>query len=184
MNEINYCHRCGGRMEQRTPPGDNAPRAVCTQCGHIHYLNPKIVNACIIEHRGQILLGRRSIAPREHCWNVPAGFMENGESTHEGARREVREELCAEVKNIELFGVYNILTRDQVHVYFRAELDGESFAAGAETSEVKLFKPDELPWDEMAFPVGIQALERYCRERLDRRFSVLEQDIHIDYTLI
>ena len=184
MPEIKFCNMCGAAVQYQQPEGDNAQRAVCTQCQHIQYENPKIVNACIIEHEGKILLGKRTIPPREGFWNVPAGFMENGESTRAGAIREVREEVCAEIADMQLFGVYNIIQRNQVHVYFRGHLKGTHFAAGAETSEVKLFAPQEIPWDRIAFPVGITAMKRYVEEMKTGEFSIIEDDIIIDYEML
>ena len=184
MGHIQFCNMCGSAVNYQQPPGDNVDRAVCTNCGHIHYENPKIVNACILEHEGKILLGKRTIPPREGFWNVPAGFMENGESTRSGAIREIREEVCAEIVDIQLFGVYNIIQRNQVHVYFRGHIKDGKFAAGAETSEAKLFAPDEIPWDRIAFPVGITALKRYVSEMKTGVFSIIEDDIIIDYEML
>lgn len=178
---IKHCNLCGHTTEQVIPEGDDKPRAVCTHCGHIQYQNPKIVNACIVEHEGKILLGKRTIEPRSGCWNVPAGFMENGESTRNGAIREVKEEVLADLKNVTLFGVYNIIQRNQVHVYFRGELAHPHFGAGAETSAAQLFAPEDIPWDELAFPVGITALKRYIREMKTGDFTIQEEDIVIDY---
>lgn len=179
--DIKYCNQCGAEVKYQIPDGDDKPRAVCQSCSFIQYENPKIVNACIVEHEGKILLGKRTIEPRSGCWNVPAGFMENGEATRFGAMREVKEEVLAELKDVTLFGVYNIIQRNQVHVYFRGQLAHPHFGAGAETSEAKLFAPEDIPWDELAFPVGITALKRYVKEMKTREFSIQEEDIVIDY---
>lgn len=182
--KIKFCNQCGEKVKYQVPDGDDKPRAMCQVCDLIQYENPKIVNACIIEHEGKILLGKRTIEPRAGYWNVPAGFMENGEATSAGAIREVREEVLAEVNDVTLFGVYNIIQRNQVHVYFRGTLAGTRFGAGAETSEAKLFLPEDLPWDKMAFPVGITALKRYVKEMPNDEFSIKEEDIIIDYDLL
>jgi len=181
---IKFCNQCGRQVKYQKPEGDEELRAVCQSCFHIQYENPLIVNACIIEHEGRILLGKRTIEPRKNCWNVPAGFMENGESTRLGAIREVKEEVLATVKNLELFGVYNIVQRSQVHIYFRAQLDSPHFAAGAETSDAQLFLPEDIPWDTLAFPVSITALKRYIEEMKTGNFSIKEEDILIDYEML
>lgn len=178
---IKFCCLCGAETINKKPDGDDKIRAVCSKCQHVHYQNPKVVNACIIEHQGKILLGKRTIEPRKGCWNVPAGFMENGESTRCGAIREVREEVCAELESVTLFGVYNIINRNQVHIYFRAKLKGTQFAAGAETSQAALFAPEQIPWNNLAFPVSITALERYIKEMPSQDFSIKEEDILLDY---
>ena len=182
--QIKFCNQCGQEVKYQIPPGDDKPRAICQSCFLIQYENPKIVNACIVEHEGKILLGKRTIEPRKGYWNIPAGFMENGEATSSGAIREVKEEVLADLKNVTLFGVYNIIQRNQVHVYFRAELAHDYFGAGAETSEAKLFAPEDIPWDHLAFPVGITALKRYLKEMPSGDFSIKEEDIIIDYELL
>jgi ADP-ribose pyrophosphatase YjhB (NUDIX family) len=181
---IKFCNQCGHDVEYQIPDGDDKPRAICQRCFHIQYENPKIVNACIVEHEGKILLGKRTIEPRKGFWNVPAGFMENGEATRSGAIREVREEVLADLKNVTLFGVYNIIQRNQVHVYFRAELAHDAYGPGAETSDARLFAPEDIPWDRLAFPVGITALKRYIKEMPGGDFSIKEEDIIIDYDLL
>lgn len=181
---IKYCNQCGHSVKYEKPEGDDQLRAVCQNCFYIQYENPLIVTGCIIEHEGRILLGKRTIEPRKNCWNIPAGFLENGESTQDGAIREVKEEVLTEVKNIQLFGVYSIIQRSQVHIYYRAELDSSDFGAGAETSEARFFKPEDIPWDNLAFPVNITALKRYVKEMKSGDFTIQEDDILIDYDML
>ena len=78
---MKFCSSCGSRVSLRIPEGDNRERYVCDSCATIHYQNPKIVAGCIPEWEGQILLCRRAIEPRYGLWTLPAGFMENGETT-------------------------------------------------------------------------------------------------------
>jgi ADP-ribose pyrophosphatase len=178
---IKFCNQCGHKVQYQTPEDDNKTRAVCQNCFYVQYENPLIVTGCIIEHQGRIVLGKRTIEPRKNCWNVPAGFLEIGESSLDGAIREVKEEVLADVKNIKLFGVYNIIQRSQIHIYYRAQLDSPNYGAGAETSETQLFLPEDIPWDNLAFPVNITALERYVKEMKSGEFTIQEDDILIDY---
>ena len=178
---IKFCTQCGHATEYTVPDGDDKLRAVCPACGFIHYENPKIVNACIVECNGRILLGKRAIAPRRGYWGIPAGFMELGETCREGALRECKEELCANVGKVELFGVYNVVPKDQVHVIFRGELLGEKFGACHETLEARLFRENEIPWDKLAFPVVVHALKRYFQERAFGQFSVREENVLEDF---
>ena len=90
---MNFCGECGAPTEKRIPDGDNRERDVCTSCGSIFYSNPKNVCGCILEHEGKVLLCKRAIEPRYGYWTVPAGFMENNETTAEGAAREARHTL-------------------------------------------------------------------------------------------
>ena len=90
---MNYCPHCGAAVVFRTPPGDTLPRHVCTRCETIHYQNPKVVVGSIVEWEGNILLCRRAIEPRRGFWTLPAGYMELGETTEDGAKREACQTL-------------------------------------------------------------------------------------------
>ena len=162
---MNYCSQCGQPVVLEVPAGDNRPRYVCRQCGNIHYENPKVVVGCVPEFGGRILICRRAIAPRYGFWTVPAGFMELGESLGEAAIRETWEEARAAVELGPLFAVVDVIQARQVHVFFRGNLREEQHAAGEETLETRLVAPEELPWEEIAFPSVRIALERYLRDR-------------------
>ena len=102
---MKFCSQCGANVELRIPDGDNLPRYVCNQCHTIHYQNPKIVTGCIPEWENQILLCKRAIEPRRGLWTLPAGFMENNETTAEAALRETLEEANAEAEIIDLYAL-------------------------------------------------------------------------------
>ncbi|MEW8397633.1 MAG: NUDIX hydrolase, partial [Candidatus Thiodiazotropha sp.] len=95
---MKYCSHCGAEVGVKVPEGDNRPRYVCDSCSTVHYQNPKIVVGCIPVWEQQILLCRRAIEPRYGLWTVPAGFMENGETSQQGAARVTLEEACARVE--------------------------------------------------------------------------------------
>ena len=158
---MNYCSFCGASVSRRVPEGDNLPRHVCDSCDTVHYQNPKIVTGCIIKWEDRILLCRRAIDPRYGLWTIPAGFMELGETTHYAAARETYEEAKAVVKIDELFAVYNIPHVSQVYMIYRAHLESPDYAPGEESLDVRLYSEDEIPWDELAFPVVRASLERY-----------------------
>ena len=158
---MNYCSACGQPVTTIVPAGDNRPRTVCTVCHTIHYVNPKIVAGCVPEHQGRILLCRRAIEPRLGFWTVPAGFLELGETLSEAAIRETWEEALARVELGPLFSVVDVVHAGQVHVFFRGRLLGPNFGAGAETLETRLFRPDEIPWPELAFPSIRIALKQH-----------------------
>lgn len=124
-----------------------------------------MVVGCVVENAGQILLCKRDIHPRHGFWTVPAGFMENGETLEQGAARETREEALAEVKLGPLFAVVNVVHAHQVHLMFKAELEGGTFGAGDETSEAAMFEENAIPWEEIAFPSVEFALQRYFDDR-------------------
>lgn len=177
---MNYCSHCAGALSVRVPPGDNMPRHVCEQCGTIHYQNPKIVAGCIPEWEDRILLCRRAIEPRAGLWTLPAGFMENGETTAEGAKRETWEEANARVDISGLYALFNIPHINQVYLMFRARMLNREFGAGSESLEVALFAEDEIPWEELAFPVVRETLIRYYQDRRSGTFQMHMGDITPD----
>jgi ADP-ribose pyrophosphatase YjhB (NUDIX family) len=177
---IKFCQYCGGKTEDKIPKGDDHIRAICTQCKAIHYQNPKVITGVIVEHEGQILLAKRAIEPRYGTWTIPAGFMELNETVQVGAARECFEETEAQLKNIELFGVYNTTANSQVYTIFRAQLDKPHFKATIESLEVKLFNPEDIPWNDLSFPCIVSALKRYVAE-MKTEFTIQLEDIHGDF---
>jgi len=171
---MNFCSNCGMRVTLRVPDGDTVTRHVCDACGTIHYQNPKMIVGCVAEWEGRILLCKRAIEPRYGLWTVPAGFMENGETTGDGAKRETLEEANARVEIGPLFALYNIPHINQVYMLFRARLLDLDFHAGAETLEVRLVDEHEVPWNEIAFATVRNTLTHYFDDRRKGRF-----DFHI-----
>ena len=174
---MNFCSQCGSPVTSRVPPGDDRTRHVCDSCGTIFYSNPKIVAGCIPQWNEQLLLCRRAIEPRSGLWTLPAGFMENGESTDQAAARETLEEANARVEMGKLFAYLNIPALNQVYVIFLARLLDLDFSAGAESLEVRLFHEHEIPWEEIAFPSIERALRLYFRDRRGDGFGVHMADI-------
>jgi ADP-ribose pyrophosphatase YjhB (NUDIX family) len=162
---VKFCSNCGQPVALRTPEGDHLPRYVCDACGVIHYQNPKLVVGCVPEHEGRILLCKRAIEPRYGYWTIPAGFMENGETTQDAARRESLEEALADVEIGSLLAVVHVLHADQVHVMFRAKLARPDFGVGAESLEVMLCDESDVPWPDIAFKSVDFALRRYFEDR-------------------
>ena len=167
---MKFCSNCGAPVALRVPPGDTLPRHVCEACQAIHYQNPRMVVGCIPEWQGRILLCRRGIEPRHGLWTVPAGYMENGETAHDGAIRETLEEANARVEIESLYALYNIPHINQVYILFRARLLDDQVRPGAETLEVRLFRLDEIPWDAIAFASVRNTLEHYSKDREQGQF--------------
>lgn len=162
---MKYCSNCGASVVLRIPAGDNRPRYVCDSCQVIHYQNPKIVTGCIPVWEGKILLCRRAIEPRYGLWTLPAGFMENGETTLQAAQRETLEEAQARVNIEALYTLFNLPHINQVYMMFRAALCDLDFAPGHESLEVALFSEAAIPWEQLAFPVVRETLRLYFADR-------------------
>ena len=172
-----FCSNCGARLSVKIPAGDDRLRHVCEACDTIHYQNPKIVAGCIPDCEGRLLLCRRAIEPRYGLWTLPAGFMENGETTEQAAARETWEEARARVGRMDLYGVFSIPHISQVYMMFRASLEEKSFEPGPESLEVRLFEEHEIPWSELAFPVVKLTLRKYCSDLRKNRFPVHVEEV-------
>lgn len=175
---MKFCSQCGAGVELRVPDGDNLPRFICVQCETIHYQNPKIVAGSIPEWEDKILLCKRAIEPRVGLWTLPAGFMENRETTLQAAARETREEANAEIEIKQLYALFNIPHISQVYLIFRARLLNLEFHPGVESLDVKLFEEKNIPWDKLAFPVITETLERYFKDKSQQNFQLQLGDIH------
>lgn len=174
---MKFCPDCGAPIRFAIPDGDDRKRNICTATGDIFYVNPRNVVGCIVEYDGRILLCKRAIAPRLGFWTLPAGFLELGETTAEGAARETREEVRAEARIDGLFSILDIPHIGQVHLFYRAHLRTPEFAAGQETAEAALLAEDEVPWRQLAFPSVFRTLELYCADRGAGRFTLHDEAI-------
>jgi ADP-ribose pyrophosphatase YjhB (NUDIX family) len=174
---MKYCSQCGAGVEQRVPAGDSLPRYICPQCGVVHYQNPKVVVGCIPLWQDKVLLCKRAIEPRHGLWTLPAGFLENDETTLQGAMRETLEEAGARVELLDLYTLFNLPHVNQIYVMFRSQLLDTDFSPGEESLEVALYEEKDIPWGEMAFPVVEQTLRLYFQDRKSGRFSIHTGDI-------
>jgi ADP-ribose pyrophosphatase YjhB (NUDIX family) len=175
---IQHCKQCGTAVTYRVPDdGDTKVRAVCPACGTIHYENPLNVVGTVPHWGDQVLLCKRNIEPRFGKWTLPAGFMELGETTAEGAARETDEEAGAQFEMEGLFTLLNVVRVGQVHIFYRARLTSDQFNPGFETIEARLFTEDEIPWDEIAFRTVKETLERYFADRRTGQYGIHTVDI-------
>jgi ADP-ribose pyrophosphatase YjhB (NUDIX family) len=164
-------------VERRVPPGEHVARDVCPACGAIHYQNPKIVVGTIPEWEDKILLCKRAIEPRLGLWTLPAGFMENDETTVEGAARETLEEASARVQVSGLYALFNLPHVNQVYVMYRARLLDLDFGPGPESLEVMLYEEQDIPWQRLAFPVIHETLQLYYQDRRRGQYGTHTGDI-------
>ncbi|EAR62935.1 NUDIX hydrolase [Neptuniibacter caesariensis] len=169
---MKFCSNCAGPLDLTIPAGDNLPRHVCSQCGMIHYQNPKIVTGCLPVFEDKVLLCKRAIEPRKGYWTLPAGFMENGESTEEGALRETFEEANAKVEISHLYTQTSIVHVNQVQLIYLATMPVAEYSASAESLEVRLFSEKDIPWEELAFTTIRNALTYYFADRKEDHFPL------------
>lgn len=171
-----FCMQCGSsKVELRVPHGDDRERHICADCGYIHYLNPKIVVGTLPVWEDKILLCKRAIEPRYGYWTLPAGFMEEGETVEEGAARETLEEANARVvidpSCLVPYVTLSLPQIAQVYMLFLAKLSDLDFSSGPESLEVKLFREDEIPWDQLAFRTIDETLKHFFADRKKEFFT-------------
>ncbi|MGB0449058.1 MAG: NUDIX hydrolase [Porticoccaceae bacterium] len=174
---MNFCSSCGKPVIKKIPEGDNRERHVCEHCQAIHYENPRVIAGVLPTYQDQVLLCRRAIEPRHGFWTLPAGFLENGESSLQGALRECEEEANARVIAPQLYALFDIPQINQVYVFYRAQLAEPVFNPTFESSEVALFNEADIPWAELAFPVVELALHHFLNDRESGEFIVRHEEI-------
>ena len=161
----NFCSQCGAAITHRIPPDDNRERAVCEHCGAVHYQNPRNVVGVVPVWGEQILLCKRAIEPRYGKWTLPAGFMDLGETTAQGALRETQEEAGARIELGPLYTVIDVPHAEQVHFFYLARILDPVLEPGHETLEARFFDAADIPWDELAFRTVYTTLEHYLEDR-------------------
>lgn len=181
---MHFCTACGQRTQEKIPLGDQQLRQVCSECGTIHYVNPKVICGALALWEGKVLLCRRAIEPRYGLWTLPAGYMELFETMEQGSARETREEALAEVDIEQLYCMYNIPRIGQIYVLFKAQIINGQFGAGEETLESRLFSEEEIPWDQLAFPSVERTLRHYFADLKQQHFPMHLETIgtRIDHT--
>jgi len=160
-----YCPRCGGHLEKKYVKDGEPERLVCSRCGFIFYLDPKVAACAVIEIDGGIVMVRRAISPAVGKWVIPGGFVDVGETVPEAARREVAEETTLTVTIGSLIGVYSYSDSSVVVVVYEATRTAGTMTAGDETLETVLFPLSEIPWDDIPFSSTSDALRDYLHRR-------------------
>ena len=168
---MNFCSRCGGPIHRVVPRGEDRPRHVCSACGAVHYQNPKLVVGTIPVWEDRILMCRRNIEPRKGYWTLPAGYLENGETTADGARRETVEETGSRVSDLIPYLMVDIVYINQIYLMFRTRLQALDFGPTRESAEVKLVRQQDIPWETIAFPVIEKTLRHYLQDCPSGRFE-------------
>ena len=164
-----FCHQCGTPLAYAYVAEEQRERWLCSSCGFIHYLNPRVVANVIPEVQDahgnrRLLLMRRAIEPRRGYWSPPGGFVELGESTEEAARREGEEEVGLSVEIEALVGVYSRPAVGIVVAVYRGRALSEAAAPGVEALETRWFDAGDIPWDDLAFETTTRSL----RDWVDR----------------
>lgn len=172
-----FCSQCGTLLSRHIPPDDNRLRDVCNSCGAVHYQNPRNVVGVLPIWEDKILLCRRAIEPRYDKWTLPAGFMELGETTAQGAMRETQEEAGAQIELGQLYTVIDVPHAEQVHFFYMAKVLSDELYPGPESLDAAFFKAEDIPWSELAFRTVVTTLEHYLADLETGVFPIHHYDI-------
>jgi ADP-ribose pyrophosphatase YjhB (NUDIX family) len=165
-SSLNFCSRCGAALQFGSIPGEDRQRLSCESCGHIVYVNPRLVVTTFpVTDDGEIVLIRRGIEPGLGAWAQPGGFLEVDETVHQAAIRETWEETGLLVEPGEIIGLYTRLEAAVVTIAFEARIVGGTAAPTPEATEIKAYAPEAIPWRDIAFRTTTWAL----RDWIDRR---------------
>lgn len=157
-----FCPECGGTLEGRVLKPTEPERPVCTQCGFVFYLDPKVaVGTIIATASGRIVLVRRAIEPGYGKWVFPGGYVDRGELLTAAAIREAREECGLEVRLDGLINIYSYADSTPVIVAYAATAMSGALAVDDECLEAAEFARDDIPWGELAFRSTGEALRDY-----------------------
>ena len=176
---MKFCSSCGNDITIKIPNGDNRERHVCDDCDTVHYQNPRIITGCLPTFEDKILLCKRAIEPRLGLWTLPAGFMENGETTEQGAIRESWEEAKTELTDdISLYCIFDVPEINQVFFFYRCELtNADSYGVGEESLEVELFSEEDIPWHDLAFYTVHKTLEYFLSDKKKGDFTFRSEEL-------
>ena len=162
-----FCCKCGGPMGRAVPADDTRERHVCTKCGFVHYLDPKVACGTIAEKDGRFALIRRNIDPRKGFWSFPCGFMEIDETADQAAVRETREETGLEVELGPHLGTYSYTDSWYggaiLVIVYCATVTGGTLRPDDDVSEAELITPAEIPWEKLAFKSSHAAITDWLR---------------------
>lgn len=163
---ITYCSRCGAELRFGEVPGEERHRLACPACGFVAYVNPRLVVTTLpLTDTGELVLIRRGIEPGLGSWAQPGGFLEVDETVTEAARRETLEETGLIVEPGEIVGLYTRLEAAVVVLAFEARVMGGQPTPSPESLEVRLFAPDAIPWDGIAFKTTYWAIADWLARR-------------------
>ena len=156
-----FCPQCGGRLEKRRLKVGEPLRLVCTRCGFVFYIDPKLAAIAVVPLHGGVVMVRRGIDPGYGLWVVPGGFVDVGERVEEAVIRETLEETHLQVRVARLLNVYSYQDSPTVVVAYLTEYLGGDLTAGDESLEARVFRPEEIPWDQIPFRSTRAALTEY-----------------------
>jgi ADP-ribose pyrophosphatase YjhB (NUDIX family) len=161
-----FCPVCGKPLESRSLKAGEPDRLVCSGCGFVFYLDPKVAVGTIIrDERDHVVLVRRAIEPGYGKWVFPGGYVDRGEEVQAAALREAREETGLDIRLDRLLNIYSYAGRAPVIIVYAATMVGGCLACDDEGLEADFFAPEAIPWDALAFRSTHEALREFLTRR-------------------
>jgi ADP-ribose pyrophosphatase YjhB (NUDIX family) len=159
LDDWRFCPRCGGPL-RREPD-----HLRCAACGERYWGNSVPGAQAVIVRDGRVLLGRRRDDPGAGRWDLPGGFLEEGEDAVAALRREVLEETGLEIEPVEFLGTWNepYWERQVLCLTWIATVTGGAERPGDDLVELRWFGPGDRPReDELAFPTFEEILSLWA----------------------
>jgi NAD+ diphosphatase len=151
-----HCPRCGQQLEH------DESKVECANCGFRHHAHSQ-VTACaiVVDDRGRVLLSRRKSEPFADRWDLPGGFVGEGEHPLDAVKRELQEETGLEIEPQDLVGIWMDRYSEDgsgpatLNMYWTARAGGTDARPADDVSELRWASPDEWPGrDEFAFHIA------------------------------
>lgn len=178
QQEINFCSRCGAKIDETTRQIDNVVSHICKNCDAVYYDNPKIIVLSLIEFNGKVLLCKRAIKPRLGFWALPGGYMEKNETVEGAAKRETKEETGVLVNKLHLYTLVNCPKINQVYFVFRGHVDSEYTEIGEESLDAKFYAECDIPWDTLSYKLMNQVLDWFFEDKSNGKFQFRTHDTY------
>lgn len=157
-----FCPACAGTLELRLLKAGEPKRHVCTRCGQVIYLDPKVaVGTIVADDTGRVVLVRRAIEPGYGLWVFPGGYVDRGEEISAAAVREAKEEAGLDIRLEGLVNIYSYPGRPLVVIVYAASRVGGELCVDEECLEARWFSAEEIPWDRLAFQSTREGLTHY-----------------------
>lgn len=160
---INYCVRCGSKMEDHFSFGKI--RRVCSACGYVHFQDPKVATVVFIHDDNKILLVKRAVDPERGKWALPGGYVDAGEAPNTAAVREALEETGLEIEIVRLLDVFYKPTAYQVSpiiIIYEGRIVGGRLQANDDVEDAAWYTADNLP--TIAFESTNMVIERWLND--------------------
>ena len=176
--EINYCSRCGAKIDENLHQRDDAVARICANCDAVYYDNPKIIVLSLIEFKGKVLLCKRAIKPRLGFWALPGGYMEKNETVEGAAIRETKEETGVIVNKLHLYTLVNCPKINQVYFVFRGSVNSEHIEIGEESLDAQFYEECDIPWDALSYKLMNQVLDWFYEDKSNGKYLFRTHDTY------